>query len=167
MRQIGQVDLATGEILEGATLAVVYARRKNGFREGWVAMAQDAMTKLAVADLGHQATRVLLVLLGRLDFENELVIVQAELGRQLSMPAPNVSRAITRLVDEGVLLTGPRIANRCSYRLNPSYGWKGSARNHQEALQARMRAAGLSVVGQGEEAPGEAVDPRQGHLPLA
>jgi hypothetical protein len=144
--RVGQVDMSTGEILEGATLAVFYPKRKNGFTTGWLAMAQEPLMKLAQADLGSEAMRVLLALLARLDFENYLVLNQAQLGRQLGLKAPNISRAVARLVEEGVLLAGPRVQVSRTYTLNPHYGWKGSARGHQEALQARMKAAGLSVV---------------------
>lgn len=144
--RLGQVDMLTGEILEGATLAVFYPRRKNGFKTGWLAMAQDPLMKLAQADLGDEARRVLFALLSKLDFENYLSLNQAQLGRDLGLKAPNISRAITRLVEEGVLLVGPRVQVSRTYTLNPHYGWKGSAKGHQEALQARMKAAGLSVV---------------------
>ena len=154
--RLGQVDMATGEILEGATLAVFYPKRKNGFADGWVAMAQNAMMQLAKANLGAEAMRVLLMLLGRLDFENQLVVSQAELGRTLDMKASSVSRAVARLVQEGALLAGPRVGVNRTYTLNPHYGWKGSARGHQEALQARMKARGMSVVG--EELPGPSGD---------
>ena len=159
--RLGQVDLDTGEVLQDATLAVFYPKRKNGFQTGWVAMAQEPLLKLAQADLGDQARRVLFALLAQLDFENLLAVNQAELGRVLSMKAPNVSRAVARLVDEKILLAGPRVQGRATFRLNPKYGWKGSARGHHEALMERMKAAGLSVVG---EALSEVVDDRTGDL---
>lgn len=159
MIPLGQVNMATGEILEGATLAVFYPRRRNGFATGWLAMAQDPLMKLAQADLGDQARRVLFALLAKLDFENAIALNQSELGRVLGMKQSNVSRAVARLVDEGVLLPGPKLQGKGTYTLNPNYGWKGSAKAHQEALQARMRAAGLSVVG--EAAP---IDDRTGDL---
>jgi hypothetical protein len=153
--RLGQVDLATGEILEGATLALFYPKRRNGFATGWVAMAQDPLMKLAQADLGDVARRVLFALLAKLDFENWLSISHADLGRQLGIKRPNISRAVARLIEEGVLLLGPRVGIKGTYRLNPAYGWKGSARGHQEALQERMRARGMSVVDGGLPEPDE------------
>ena len=144
--RLGQVDMATGEILEGATLAVFYPKRKNGFTTGWVAMAQDPMMKLAQADLGKEAMRVLLALLAMLDYENWITLSQAELGRQLNIKPSNMSRAVARLVEEGVMLAGPKVQTRKTFRLNPSYGWKGSAKSHQEALQRRMEARGISLI---------------------
>ena len=155
--RVGSVDLATGELLEGATLAVFYPKRRNGFGTGWLAMAQEPLMKLAQADLGKEAMRVLFAVLATLDYENWISINQAELGRQLGIKPSNMSRAIARLVTEGVLLAGPRVQAKGTYRLNPSYGWKGSAKGHQEALLERMKARGLSVVEGGDAA---AIDDR-------
>lgn len=154
--QLGQVDLSTGELLEGATLAVFYPKRKNGFTTGWFAMAQEPLMKLAQADLGKEAMRVLFAVLAKLDYENWISINQAELGRQLSIKPSNMSRAIARLVLEGVLLAGPKLQAKGTYSLNPRYGWKGSAKGHQQALLDRMKARGLSVV-EGNSG-GDAVD---------
>ena len=38
-------------------------------------------------------------------------------------------RSIKRLIALGVILEGPKIGISRSYRLNPEFGWKGSARN--------------------------------------
>jgi hypothetical protein len=42
------------------------------------------------------------------------------------------------------------VGNSTTYRLNPAYGWKGSAKGHHEALKERMRVRGMSVVGDDE-----------------
>ena len=95
--------------------------------------------------------------LAKLDFENWISINQAELGRQLNIRPSNMSRAIARLVHEGVLLPGPKLQGKGTYSLNPHYGWKGSAKGHQQALMERMRARGLSVV-DGGGVPASEVD---------
>ena len=116
-------------------------------------MAQEPLMTLAQADLGKEAMRVLFAVLAKLDYENFISINQAELGRQLKIAPSNMSRAITRLVKEGVLLAGPKLQARGTYSLNPKYGWKGSAKGHQEALLDRMKARGMSVVVGGQEPP--------------
>ena len=153
--RVGSVDLATGELLEGATLAVFYPKRRNGFGTGWLAMAQEPLMKLAQADLGKEAMRVLFAVLSTLDYENWISINQAELGRQLGIKPSNMSRAVARLVTEGVLLAGPKVQAKGTYRLNPRYGWKGSAKGHHEALLERMKARGMSVVGEDDAPPAD------------
>lgn len=144
--RVHQVDASTGEILEGATLVVSYPKRRNGFGEGWVAMSQEAMQKLATANLGEQSHRVLLMLLARLDFENWINVSQAELARQLGMKRQNVNSAMRRLVAEGVVLEGPKVGGHGTFRLDPGYGWKGAAKTHHEALRERMKASRMQVL---------------------
>lgn len=146
MQRVGSVDLDTGEVLEGAVLGLFYPKRQNGFRQGWVAMAQDALMALARMKLGDEAQRVLFAVLARLDFENYIALSQAELGEAIGMQRTNVSRALSKLQDAGVLLRGPKAGRSITFRLNPSFGWKGSASNHRAALRERMKSAGLSVV---------------------
>lgn len=145
-RELRQFDAKTGEVIEDGFVAMVMPKRRNGFGEGWFAMSQEALAYLADKVRSGNDYRVLMMLLARLDFENLICINQAEVAQALDMKAPNVNRSIKSLVSRGVLLEGPKIGRSKTYRLNPSFGWKGSAKNHQSALRDRMRAAGLSVV---------------------
>ena len=138
-QRLGMLDLDTGEVHEDGVLAYVQPKRRNGFTDGWVAMAQSPMLELAKADLGDAARRVLFAVLGRLDFENWIVVPQAELARLIGMKPSNFSRALKRLLDEKVLLAGPRTGRNATYRLNPAYGWKGSAKAHRQAVRDHLR----------------------------
>jgi DNA-binding IclR family transcriptional regulator len=73
--------------------------------------------------------------LGKLDFETPLVVNQVELAKRLKMQRTNVNRAIKRLVALEVLIEGPKTGPLRTYRLNPSFGWKGSAKNHQNVVK--------------------------------
>lgn len=138
-QRLGMLDLDTGEVHENGVLAWVQPKRRNAFTEGWVAMAQSPLLELAKADLGDAARRVLFAVLGRLDFENWIAVPQAELAREIGMAPSNFNRALKRLLDEKVLLPGPRSGRTATYRLNPSYGWKGSAKLHREAVRDHLR----------------------------
>lgn len=145
--RIEQVDALTGEILEGATLAVFYPKRKNGFQQGgWFAMAQGPLMELARSDLSRTSWRVLAGLLAKLDYENWINVSQAALARDLGMGRQNLGKAVADLVDRGIVLRGPKVNGQPTFRLEPGYGWKGSAKLHHEAMQARIKAAGLEVV---------------------
>lgn len=147
-KRMQQIDLESGEIIDGF-VAYVAPKRANGFRDGWVAMAQQPMIELARSGLGSEALRVFLALVGRLDFENLLVVSQAEIAAELAMKKPSVNRAIEQLARVGVLLKGPRVGVHRSYRLNPRFGWKGSASSHQKALKERMKASRIEGVIEG------------------
>jgi len=109
-------------------------------------MAQPALMALAKSNLGQQDWRVLMLVLGQLDFENYILLNQAEIARELEMHPPDVNKALKHLQELGVLLRGPKAGRSSTFRLNPSFGWKGSASNHQKALKERIKASGLSLV---------------------
>ena len=50
------------------------------------------------------------------------------------MHRQHVQRSIKRLIQLGIILEGVKIGISRSYRLNPSFGWKGSAKGHREAF---------------------------------
>ena len=56
-RVIGSV-LDTGELMEGAVVGMFFPKRENGFKAGWIAMAQEPMMKLAKSDLGAQEMKI-------------------------------------------------------------------------------------------------------------
>lgn len=158
-REVGSVDLETGEILPHVLVAM-QQKIPNGFAEGWVAMAQSAADLFA----GIKNTddhRVLWMLLAQLNFENDIRIEQAAIADKLGMQRPNVSRSIKRLQELGIIVEGPKVGRSRTYKLDPSYGWKGSSANHQKALRTaeKAKAKGFSVVkgGQHQEAGGKSV----------
>ena len=147
-RRLVQVDAGTGEVLEDAYDAVLFPKRRNGFGGRWFAMAQDALKVLK--DIKRvEDFRVLMAMLERLDFDNLIQVSQADVASELEMDRAQVNRAVKRLCDLGALVPGPRIGVSRSFRLNPTFGWKGSAKSHNDELQRRMRAAGVKVVSGG------------------
>lgn len=152
-KRLGQVDMETGELLGEGFVAYVVPKRRNGFqKDGWIAMTQNtsALETLANADLGDEARRVFLILLAHLEHENFILTPQAEMASKLKMEKPNFNRAMRKLEAEGVILRGPKIGRMVSFKLNPEYGWKGSAQKHVLALdeqrKLRMKNSRISDV---------------------
>lgn len=103
-------------------------------------MNQDALLMIA-NNLNHDQTRVFLALLADLDYENYIQVPQIEIAKKLEMQKTNVSRAVKGLLELSVILEGPKVGRSKTYRLNPSFGWKGTVSNHSKALKN-----GLSVI---------------------
>jgi hypothetical protein len=149
-RRLNQVDMLTGEILEDGFVAYVVPKRKNGFSiDGWWAMSKNAATILKqVTNL--EDFRVLMALLEKLDFENLILANQAEIAKELNMDRAQVNRAIKRLVKMEAIFEGPKIGISRSYQLSPSFGWRGSSKNHVRALDEimneRMKVAGINEI---------------------
>ena len=137
-RHMQQIDHQTGEVVEGF-VAYVVPKRKNGFQKGWMAMAQEAMMMLAQSNLTGNDMKVMWAMLARLDYENLIQVNQAEVSEQVGMNRHNVNRSIKKLIELGVILEGVKIGISRSYRLNPNFGWKGSAKGHREALHEHLK----------------------------
>jgi len=145
-RNIGSYDKRTGELLEDAVLALQFKKRFNGFAEGWIAMNQGALKEFIRAGLQGRDYEVLFSVLQILDFDNYIQLCQNNLVKELNMKHQNVSRSIKRLIEIGALIEGPKIGNSKTYRLDPEFGWKGSAKSHVDALKEKMTKKGLSIV---------------------
>lgn len=160
-KKIGQIDMETGEVL-GEVVAYLPTRVKNGFTEGWSAMARGVGTLFAKnrTFLGQEGLALIFLLLDKLEFENHLTINQAAIGRELGMHRQHVQRSLKRLMELGALIEGPKLGQNRTYRLNPNFAWRGSAENHLKALaeyrEQRMLAANISEVLEGGkvDAPG-------------
>ena len=74
-----------------------------------------------------------------MDYENLIQVNQAEVAEQVGMNRHNVNRSIKKLIELGVVLEGVKIGVSRSYRLNPNFGWKGSAKGHREALHEHLK----------------------------
>lgn len=148
------VDCETGEILAGSVAMLVPQRIPNGFQEGWFSMSQ-AQLKVFIEhrkELGLEGFSVLMALLQKLDFQNMILVSQSELGRELGMHRQNVNAAIKKLVAMGAIIEGPKAGQNRTYQLDPSFGWKGSGKEHQKALRTseKAKAKGFSVVNGGQ-----------------
>jgi hypothetical protein len=156
-KRVGLFDQQTGEVLDGGFVAYVTPKRRNGF-ERWLAMSQDgflmiarnAMGELANANMTISDVRVFHCLLAHVDHENFVLTPQAEMAGKIGMAKSHFNRSLKRLFELGIFEKGPKIGRVVSIKLNPGFGWKGSAKNHVTALdqerRKRMQKAGISGV---------------------
>lgn len=138
MRKVTQIDLETGEDL-GGFVAVIRPKQKSSFERHFT-MNQAAL-KIIATELNHEQTKVLMMLLADLDYENYIQVAQIDIAEALRMQKTHVSRAIKNLIEFGIIIEGPKIGRSKTYRLNPQFGWKGTVSNHKKALKN-----GLSVI---------------------
>ena len=133
---IRQVDLKTGEIMEGC---LVYVPHRPKIRGGWFMAFQEAFIHLAKdREITGEIRRVLDYFFGKLDFENYIHVAQTEIAEALDLQKSHVSRAVKVLCDKQIILKGPKTGRIITYRLNPEYGWKGKVKN--------MNAARFTVI---------------------
>ncbi|MCP5452275.1 MAG: winged helix-turn-helix transcriptional regulator [Gammaproteobacteria bacterium] len=131
---IGCVD-EHGELHQGIP---VFCRTKihSPYGENWMQINQHFLEEFAARrDVGLEVYRVFMYLNARLDFHNIIRVPQVEIAKALGMRAPNVSRAVKKLVDLGILIPGP-VAS--AWRLNPQAGWKGKVVDLREAQRQQL-----------------------------
>lgn len=91
---------------------------------------QKAFAELALKPLRGEATKVLLLILGEMDYSNLVKTPQVEMARKLGIKKQNVSRAIRVLVKEKVLLEEkPHEKGKRQLKLNHMYAWKGKLKH--------------------------------------
>ena len=119
-------------------------------QETMLFLARGKLEEAAKANLGTDTYRVLFAVLSVVDFENWIQFNQAEMADNIGMRRQNFGRAMRKLESIELLQRGPKVGRSVTYRINPSFGWKGSAKNHLKAidsgLKERMKASNMSVV---------------------
>jgi hypothetical protein len=142
-RQISQIDARTGEVLDGGFVAYVTPKRCNGFGRGWMALSQEASRMLSQRrkEIGFEAFAVMHFLISTAEFNGQFKTVnQTQIAKELDMQKSNVSRAIKRLLNFGVLVEGPREGLNKAYAISPEIAWKGEAKEHIIALHDYRRS---------------------------
>lgn len=133
--RVGLVDTETWEVIEGGNL--IYVPRKVRVQGFFMGM-QSGFEELAMAKLNGEALNVMLLMLGRMDYENEVRLTQKQIGEILSMRKQNVSRAMRALREAGLI--DAQDENRI-VRFQPEIVWKGKVQkmNAAKAKLAKQR----------------------------
>ena len=143
-KRVEQIDLDTGEVLEGC---MVYIPYRPKITERWFMAFQDTFIEIAKdQDMTGETMKVLMYLFGRLHFENFIQQSQADIADGLGMHKQHVSRAMRLLTSKQIVLEGPKDSRSKCYRLNPHYGWKGKVRHLDAYRQEEQRQDRLRIV---------------------
>jgi len=124
-----EINLETGE-LERQYAIVPIVRKK--LRGGFFMAIQEGFLHLAQLNLTGEQLKVLLYIMGKLDFENYICLTQKSVAEALQMQRPHISRAFKVLVEKGVIHEGPKVGRIKTYRLDPSFGYKGKVKNYEK-----------------------------------
>lgn len=137
--RVGIIDTETGEVLDGGKM--IYVPRKLRIK-GFFMADQKGFEELAKSDLTGEAFRVLMLMMGRMDYENAITISQKEIGETLTMKKQNVSRAIKSLRSAGLF----EAESEHVIHLATELGWKGKVQNLRARQTELFREAGKRVV---------------------
>ncbi len=126
------VNTKTGEVKDGYFIYVAHPKAKIR-NERWIMTFQDSLELIAAdEDMTGQTLKVMLLLMGNLEFDNYITIKQTVIAEKLKMYKPDVSKAMKLLVDKSIILK-VKEGTTTGYKLNPNYGWKGKVENREIA----------------------------------
>lgn len=97
---------------------------------------ENALLEIAKSGFTGETLRVLLVLLAKVEYENFIVVSQSDMAEELGVSKTQFNRSLKILIDNDIIQRGPKVGRQGSLRLNPNYGWKGTAKNHIIALDS-------------------------------
>jgi predicted transcriptional regulator len=120
-------DTIAHTILKGLVYMAYPKPKIKGVR--WMMTFQDSLEIIAMdKEMTGQTLKVMLLLMGNLEFENYITIKQVAIAEKLGMDKADVSKAMRLLVGKGIILK-VKEGTTTGYKLNPHYGWKGSVTN--------------------------------------
>ncbi|MGR5968999.1 replication/maintenance protein RepL [Bacillus paranthracis] len=122
-------DEETGEIQQ---YLLTPAKKKKVYKGDWVMMFQEGLTHVAKLNLKGETLRVYMILLAKLDYENWLRVRQQDIADELNIKKQAVSRAIKELFEHGILVKGPKVGASNTYRLDPSFAFRGRDKNLEQ-----------------------------------
>jgi predicted transcriptional regulator len=132
--KVQTINQKTGEKKDGYFVYIAYPKPKiTGNR--WVMTFQDSLEIIATdEDMTGQTLKVMLLLMGNLEFENYITIKQVTIAEKLKIDKADVSKAMKLLVAKGIILK-VKEGTTTGYKLNPHYGWKGKVSNRDIELK--------------------------------
>lgn len=133
-----------GEIEQWAVVPM----KKKHISGGFFMAMQEGFIYLATLGLEGRTKDVLFYIMGKLDFENYINLSQKDVSNALGMKKANVSSAFKELETYGIVHKGPKVGLSWTYRLDPSFGYKGKAKNISKTQSAidKAKEMGFEVI---------------------
>lgn len=132
-----EINPETGEVERQYAVVPIF---KKKLKEGFFMAIQEGFLYLAQLDLTGEQLRVLLYIMGKLDFENYICLTQKSVAEALNLHKSNVSKAFKVLAEKGIIHEGPKVGKTKTYRLDPSFGYKGRYKNYEKVKKAIQKA---------------------------
>lgn len=122
----------TFEVSYDSDKPVVIVMPQKRLGKDYLRMYQDAFLEIAQdKELNQTDTRVILAILSKLGYDNELTVTQAELGNLLQIAQPHISKSMAKLEAKGYLQVSRTVGRQKIYQFNPYLAFRSRAKNFQ------------------------------------
>lgn len=127
------VDADTGEIVDGGVLVHRQAKIKH-YSKDYIIMFQEIFERIATDQtLKLEELRVLNFLLAKTKMENWVHLPLKEIALALGMQVPNVSRAMKKLLEKGLIEETVKMGRAKNYKISSQVGWRGTGESYRKA----------------------------------
>lgn len=107
---------------------MIIPRSKRSLKRHHLRMFQDNLLILARdKELTQTDLKVLLGLLGHVEFDNKIQISQLDLAEMSGIKQSNISASIKKLCSKKIIIETGKIGRQKIYHLHPDYGFKARA----------------------------------------
>lgn len=114
----------------------VFTQPKKYLKQEYIRLFQDEMISAANdRELNGTDFRVLITVLGNLDYDNKLIISHAKLGEQIGIKQQEVTKSFKKLVNKGYIEVINTIGRQNVYMFNPGVAFKSKAKNFKQLKQ--------------------------------
>ena len=111
----------------------VFAKPKKHLNDDYARCFLNEILGLAVdRDFTGTDLRVLLAIIGNLGYNNTINISQGQLGKELNIKRPEVTKSIGKLVSKGYLQITSQIGRQNIYQFNPHVVFRSRAKNYKD-----------------------------------
>ncbi len=115
----------------------IFTAPQKYLKNSYARIFLDQVTILAKdREISHTDFRVLMSIIGHLDYNNIVNVSQKDLGTELNIKQPNIAKSIKNLINKGYLEVIDTIGRRNIYMFNPSIAFKSRAKNLKELKEA-------------------------------
>ena len=145
--KFAMVNKITGEEVEGGVPVFVAGKVRWNNNGGYFVGFQEAFGMIAQdKTMTGETLRIWMHLLSRLGFENFIVIKRKDISDELGIKGPHISRAISKLVEKGLLVRGPKVGHSYAYRLDMNVARRGGPKSYNDNKELSRKLAAKELA---------------------
>ena len=119
------------------TVLNVFTKPRKHLKDSHARVFLEEMIALGIdKELSGNDLRVLLAIIGNLDYDNKINISQQELGNQLDIHQVSISKSLKKLMSKGYLQIIDTIGRQNIYQFNPNVAFRSRAKNLKDLKRA-------------------------------
>ena len=134
-------------------VSVFVTPKNRTYQVDWIPIWQGVKTGVTLMEqaqnekpLTQTEYRVRDMLLGSIGLGNWAIVNQAEIARRIRVNRADVSKAIKRLIELGIVIQGGKVGRNNQYMISPAFCFKGSIGEGQKLVKEAIKQHKTKVI---------------------